>query len=115
MDDFKYLYCSERPYVLAKGTTILSIDQFYNKWKNNKKLRKQIFSLKRMQQNEMQTKNWGDDNANFSSNFSKKKEKYSWEVWNKFWKEEFTWKEVTSRDLLLLKSRIDALEPGFIK
>lgn len=29
MDDFKYLYSSERPYVLANGTTILSIDQFY--------------------------------------------------------------------------------------
>lgn len=33
MDDFKYLYSSERPYVLANGTTILSIDQFYNKRK----------------------------------------------------------------------------------
>lgn len=33
MDVFKYRYSSERPYVLANGTTILSIDQFYNKRK----------------------------------------------------------------------------------
>lgn len=33
MDDFKYRYSSESPYVLANGTTILSIDQFYNKRK----------------------------------------------------------------------------------